>query len=261
MQQENPCTVADPSIYVQWSARLHIIRILVEEASLRHAFCVALQQHGENSEPQVFASVPGCGDVVFNQLFQAPATIGRETVAALQAVGRALQAPALPGRYRLRCRGQQVAQAVKATAAEDLHLAQVPSRHVLGHLAERTSLVLPVLGPLHPNDGDLPGGIQSRWIAGPHAVKKYLARRQRVEPREDPSRDLEFPPRKPTPQRLELPRVEAVRVVEDDEGTELQHALAVGDSERLDDVERSISRPGHPSMSWTSGGTRAADMR
>ena len=134
----------------------------------------------------------------------------------------ALREPfALAGGDRLRCRGQQITEVVKTTAIEHLHLVQITPRHILGHLAERPPLALAIFGALHPYHSDFTGRIEPGRIGVRCPVKKYVARGERVEPRQDPSRDLEFAPRKPTPESLELGGVETVGVVEDSEGTEL----------------------------------------
>ena len=104
---------------------------------------------------------------------------------------------------------------------EHFHLAQVSPCHVLRHLPERPSLALAILGALHPDYGDLAGGIDSGRIGVRCPVQNYLARVERVEPGQDPSRYLELTPCEPTPESLELCGVETVGVVENGEGTEL----------------------------------------
>ena len=57
VQQENAGSVGDPGVNVQRSAGLGIVGVFVEQAALRDALGVALEQHRQDPEPQVFAVV------------------------------------------------------------------------------------------------------------------------------------------------------------------------------------------------------------
>ena len=160
MQQVDARPVGDPGVDGQRPAGLGILGVFVEQAALRDAFGVALEQHREDPEPQVFFVFSGGGEVVGSLPFEAVTALGRDAVPALQVVDVLRELAELGVRYRLRRRGQQVSETVQTTATEHVHPAQVASRHILGHLAERPPLAGAIVAALHANDRHLSGRLE-----------------------------------------------------------------------------------------------------